>query len=523
MSPGEALILRFEDFELDAARFELRHGGVVQPVEPQVLSLLLLLASNPDRLVGKDEVIEKVWNNRIVSEAAVAARVKSARKALDDDGKSQRLVRTIHGKGFRFVGTVTFVRPAQPAGEASRPSAALDPEAGKPSIAVLPFRLSGEAGPRAFMADALSDELIADLARLHWLFVIARGSSFRYRGPDVDCREVGRTLGVAYCLTGSMAFGAGGVSIAAELAETASGGVIWAETYSEAPDRLHDMQQEIASSIVSALEMRIQANEAQRARSQPPGELDAWSAYHLGLDHMYRFNRADNRLAGELFARASHLSPGFARAHAGLSFTHFQNAFMNYSGDRPAEIEAARAHAEQALGLDRFDPFSHFNMGRSFWLEGRLADSIEWLDRSVTTSPNFAQGFYAKAWAETLSGDPATGERDARLALRLSPLDPLRYAMIATCSLGEAIKGNYDEAATLAQRAARTPGAHKHIAVIAAVASHLAGQAPQAAHWAASARQSDPGLTARHFLASFPFAANSSREMIERALAELGF
>ena len=211
------MIYRFEDFELDPARFELRKAGTPVAAEPQVLSLLLLLVSNPDRLVSKDEIIEKIWNNRIVSEAAVAARVKSARKALDDNGRQQRFLRTVHGKGFRFVGDVEFVSTAPPSAskrpddDPVQPQAALDQD--RPSIAVLPFRLAGEAGHLGFMADALADELIADLARLRWLFVIARGSSFRFRGPAIDYRQAGQALGIRYCLSGGLAFAAGHISI----------------------------------------------------------------------------------------------------------------------------------------------------------------------------------------------------------------------------------------------------------------------------------------------------------------------
>jgi TolB-like protein len=226
----DALTLCFDEFELDPMRFELRRAGGAVATEPQVLSLLLLLASNPDRLVSKDEIIEKIWDGRIVSEAAIASRIKSARQAIGDNGARQRLIRTVHGKGFRFVGGVEFRRPVAAAPRVAPASAAPPDPGGRPSLAVLPFRLAGAAGPQAFLADALSDELIADLARLRWLFVIARGSSFRFRGPAVDCRQAGEALGARYCLTGSLSFAGPAVVIAVELVEAASGGVLWAET-----------------------------------------------------------------------------------------------------------------------------------------------------------------------------------------------------------------------------------------------------------------------------------------------------
>jgi TolB-like protein/Tfp pilus assembly protein PilF len=521
-----AMIYRFGDFELDSARFELRRAGQAVAIEPQVLSLLLLLAANPDRLVGKDELVEKIWNNRIVSDATIAARVKSARQALGDDGKQQKFVRTVHGMGFRFVGDVHFVRHAPMAivdPAVSGPAApSEDSLQGKPSIAVLPLTIAGMAGANAFLADALADELIADLARLRWLFVIARGSSFRFRGRQINFRQVGEALGVRYCLTGSMSFAGDGVCVAVELIEAATGGIVWADVLSDSLERVHELRREIASRTVSALELRIPLHEAHRLRAQGIGKLDAWSAFHIGLDHMFRFNRSDNMLASQMFERALEADRNFARAHAGLSFTRFQNAFLNYLPNRDCEVLAAREHAERALQLDRLDPFCHLNMGRSLWLEGDLQGSIDWLDQASALSPNYAQGIYSRAWAKTLSGEAEAGEADAKLALRLSPLDPLRYAMIATCSLSQIIKGDYAQAAVLGERAARSPGAHVYIAVIAALGTRLAGQEKNAARWISLARQSRHDLTSAHFLASFPFTRSATRDLIERELGALG-
>ncbi|WP_022683464.1 winged helix-turn-helix domain-containing tetratricopeptide repeat protein [Sphingobium bisphenolivorans] len=515
------MIYRFDPFELDVARFELRRGGTPVPVEPQVLSLLALLVANRDRMVSKDEIIEKIWNNRVVSEAAIASRIKSARKAIGDNGLQQRLVRTIHGRGFRFVGAVIF--PAQPSAPAA-PSDALKENAlaDRPSIAVLPLRLLGDAGPAAFLADALADELIADLSRLRWLFVIARGSSFRFREGPIDHQHIGQALGVRYCLTGSVALSDEGIFCAIDLVETASGGVIWAERYEDRVTNVHAMRRDIAANVVAALETSISLHESQLARSRDISQLSAWSAYHAGLDHMFRFNRADNQMAARLFDRAMQADPQFARACAGKSFTHFQNAFLGYDHDHAGQVDAAHRLAERAVQIDRLDPFCHFNMGRSLWLNGDLAGSLDWLEQATRISPSYAQGIYSKAWARTLSGAPEQGESDALLALRLSPLDPLRYAMIATCALSHVLRGDHGEAAILAERAARSPGAHKHIAVIAAIATHLAGRSDHCLRWLAAIRQSEPHYSGRDFLRSFPFAPGVARETIERALVDIG-
>jgi TolB-like protein len=518
------MIYRFDRFELDPGRFELRAGGQPQPVEPQVLELLILLAANPDRLVTKDEIVERIWHRRFVSDSAVSSRIKSARRAIGDDGAAQRLVRTVHGKGFRFVGEVAFVSDAQPWAETVAASAAGEAQrhGRQPSIAVLPFRAAADGGRLALVADALADEIIADLARLRWLLVIARGSSFRFRGRDIDCREVGNALHVDYCLAGSIEENRGHLTIAVELLRTSDGGLLWAERFSAGAAEIGDVRWEIVTAIVANLKLRIAHEEADRARTQLEAALDAWGAYHLGLDHMFRFNRTDNVHAAVLFERALSLSPNFSRALGGLSFTRFQDAFLPYSSDPAACAAEARALAERALLCDPLDPFAHLNLGRSLWLDGDMSASIERLGESIALSPNYAQAVYSKAWAEMTQCDPASSDPHAELALRLSPLDPLRYAMIAVRSLNALLSGDYESAAQLGERAARSPGAHKHIAVIAALADRLAGRDEGAARWVARAREQDPDLTAGVFLRSFPFAPSAGRETIEGALRDLG-
>lgn len=524
------MIYRFGPFELDLAKAELRAGGEPRPLEPQVFALLAFLVEHRERLVSRDEIHEKVWDGRIVTDAAVASRIKSARKALGDDGKAQRYIRTIHGQGFRFVADVRTLapEPGVVALAGARPEQADPPLApvggdSRPSIAVLPFRLVGEAGPYATMADALPHELITELSRLRWLFVTARGSSFRFRSPDPDLRDVGRLLGVRYGLSGTVELAGHELTVTTELADTRSAEVIWAERYAGSVDDVHAVRAEIRSRILTALEIQIPLHEAAQARLTVTENLDAWSAYHLALQHMYRFNRKDNAAAAALFGRAVALDPGFARAHAGLSFTHFQTAFMHQSDDIAGETALARSCAERGLDLDPLDPFVNFTMGRSFWLEGDLERGLAWLERATALSPNYAQGIYARAWTETLAGRGLEGRAHVDLAMRLSPLDPLFYAMLGTRAFTHMAEGEEAEAASWAERAARSPGAHVLIAMIAAVAQLLAGNEPAARVWAANVRERNPALTREDFFRAFPMKPEAMRSRVSKALARLGF
>ena len=527
------MIYRFGRFELDLATVELRAGGEVVRLEPQVFALLALLVENGERLVSKDEIIEKVWDGRVVSEAAVASRVKSARQALGDDGRSQQFIKTIHGRGYRFVALARASPSAAPvaatgpgddqAGDGLRDLVERLGSLSRPSLAVLPFRFIGGEERYAALATALPDELIADLARLRWLLVIARGSSFRLSALEADFGDIGRLLRVRYGLWGTIEASDRRLTVVVELVDTSNESVVWADRISGCMDDVHAMREQIRSQVLAALEIRIPLHEASLARATAIENLDAWAAYHLGLQHLYRFNRVDNAAAADLFERAIALDPAFARAHAGLSFVHFQSAFMHYAGDLAGAIGHARRFAERGLELDALDPFVNFVMGRTYWLEGDLDTSLGWLERATEISPHYAQGIYARAWTEALAGRALEGRQHVDLAMRLSPLDPLHYAMLATRAFTHMVLGEHAEAAHWAERGARSPGAHVLIAMIAAAAHTLDGNSARAAFWAANVHERNAALTRADFFRAFPMKSESVRAWVQEALQQVGF
>jgi len=527
------MIYTFGRFELDLATVELRAGGKAVSVEPQVFALLALLAGNSDRLVTKDEIIEKVWDGRVVSDAAVASRVKSARQALGDDGKSQQFIKTIHGQGYRFVAQTRASRSVdtEPALEAADDNVehslgAMVQSLGqmsRPSLAVLPFRLLAGDERYAALASALPDELIADLARLRWLFVTARGSSFRLRASETGFADIGQLLRVRYVLSGSIEISDQKLVVIVELVDTRNEGIVWADRISGRIDDVHAVREQIRSQVLGALEIRIPMHEASLARLAPVENLDAWSAYHLGLQHLYRFNRVDNAAAASLFEQAVTMDPTFARAHAGLSFVQFQMAFMRYTDDLAGAIGRARRFAERGLELDPLDPFVNFTMGRTYWLEGDLDSSLGWLERATDISPHYAQGIYARAWTESLAGRVVDGRKHVDLAMRLSPLDPLHYAMLATRAFTHMVLGEDAEAAHWAERGARSPGAHVLIAMIASAAHALKGDTARADFWAANVRERNAALTREDFCRAFPMKSDEMRARVLRALGQVGF
>ena len=515
------MIYQFDEFELDLGKAELRSRGLTVHIEPQVYALLALLIQNRDRLVSKDEIIDKVWGGRFISESAVSSRVKSLRQSLGDNGTEQRVIKTIHARGFRFVADVEIRKTTNVDGHPSKKSG-LPPD-GRPSIAILPFAVLGDPGPFAAIGQALPHELIAELSRMRWLSIIARGSSFQFQSDIENAESIARVLAVRYCLTGTIEFSGQRLSAMVHLTDSNSSRVIWADRFHGRIDDIHNIRESIRTRIVTALEISIPAYEAQTARLGVSENLDAWSAYHLGLQHMYRFNRQDNAQAESLFQVAVSKDPAFARAYAGLSFVHFQTAFLRNTEDLASEADLARRFAEQAMEHDPLDPFVNFVMGRSFWLKGDLDNSLGWLERSTHISPNYAQGIYACAWTEALSGDGLKSRKNVDLAMRLSPLDPLYYAMLGTRSLSHMTDGDFEEAAVWADKAARSPGAHVLIAMIAVVTHALAGLDKEAIQWTNDVRSRNAALTSEDFFRSFPVKSEDIRARASAAFKAQGF
>jgi len=524
------MLYKFDDFDLDLQNFELRRVGVVQHVEPLVFDLLCYFAENAGRLVSRDEIVENVWKGRIVSDATISGCVKSARKALGDSGGEQAYIRTLRRRGFQFAAEVTLLEPAaspllsvisgDPQPAVSRPE--LHSSQGKPTIAVLPFQILGDPGAYAGLADAIPHELISALSRLRWLFVIARGSSFQFRSFATDVMAVGQNLNVRYALSGSLeAFGTK-ITVGVELAEVASGGVLWGERFTTAFDDVHEIRSQVVSCVVSALELQIPAHEADLAQTLMPENLDAWQTFHLGLKQAYTFTKEGNVAATVHFQRAVEQDPLFARAHAGLSFVEFQNAILYDVADPAASVVNARRFAERSVELDPLDPFINYNMGRCFWLERDVSAGMPWLRRAISISPNYAQGMYAKGLAEIMCDSSEDAERSADLAIELSPLDPLLYAMRGVRAISHIARAEYADAAHWAEASANSPNAHVHVAIVALVAHGHNGDDERAQAWAKTIRRHWHDMTQEIFFNTFQFPRSDLKQRFSQMLTRYG-
>jgi adenylate cyclase len=419
------VIYRFADSELDTERYELRCQGVLRPVEPQVFDLLRYLVENRDRTVTKDELHEAIWQGRIVSESALSSRIKAVRQAVNDTGNDQRIIRTLHGRGFRFVASVEMGDGERP--EHDRPSAGASA-----SIAVLPFvNMSGDP-EQEYFSDGMTEDLIADLSRISGLFVPARNTMFTYKGAAVQLQRMCAELGVRHVLEGSVRKAGGRVRIVAQLIDAESGGHLWAERYDRDLTDVFAVQDEITHRIIESLRVKLLPSERRAIEKVPTENVEAYQYCLRGRQFFHRQTKNSLDIAKRMFLRAIELDPNYARAHAGLADCESELYMGSYSDTVPETILAAsakalefdpdlaEAHASRGLALSTLERHDEAEQefrtamaldpnlfevlkyyARACQSQGRFAEAAEYFERASAVSPDdiripilLAQNYY---------------------------------------------------------------------------------------------------------------------------------
>src|SRR6186713_1475620 len=414
----------FDNQTLDTDRRELRRSGELVAMQPQVFDLLVHLLNHRDRVVSRDNLIALVWGGRIVSDSTLDSRINAARSAIGDNGKEQRLIRTIPRKGIRFVGAVNGPCDAQAASpaEAVRPRLPLTlPD--RPAIAVLPFdNMSGDRDQEYF-SDGISEDITTALSKLRWFFVIARNSSFTYKGKAVHMRQVAAELGVRYVVEGSVRRSGDRVRITAQLNDTATGSHIWAEHYDRKLIDVFAVQDEITDAIVTAIEPQIYAAENFRSRRKPPNSVDAWDLVMRALSHHWRVTRTDSLAAQALLERAIAIDPHYGQALALFATNHMFGVHLGWTDLATAAPIAERA-ALAAIAADSEDAWAHTALASVYFSTRRLDHSLAEFELALQLNPNFslAQGYYALALS--YCGRWQDAYAATQRAIRQSPRDP---------------------------------------------------------------------------------------------------
>jgi TolB-like protein len=490
----------FEDYVIDSDRRELTRSAEPIAVGPQVFDLLLHLVRNREHVVSKDELLDAVWAGRIVSESTLTSHINAARRAIGDSGQNQRLLRTIARKGFRFVGDVSEIasRSAAASNEPDAPGktiveAPVLPD--RPSIAALPFlNLSGDI-EQEYFTDGVVEDIITALSRIRWLFVIARNSSFAYKGRAVDVKQVGRELGVRYVLEGSVRKAAHKVRITGQLIDATTGAHLWAERFESGLDDIFELQDQVTEAVVGAIAPQLERAEIERAKRKPTESLDAYDYYLRGMAHLHLGSRESIDSALGQFNRALMRDPNFASAYAMAAWCYFWRKVNGWMTDRPGEIAEGARLARRAVDLGRDDAVALTRGGHALaHLANDVAGGIALLDRALVLNPNLASAWFLAGFLRTWNGEPDAAIEYFERGMRLSPLDPELYRMQAGLAAAHLFAGRFDAASSWAEKAFRELPSFLMVVSVIAASHALAGRPGEAQRATKHLRELDPTL-----------------------------
>ena len=445
----------FGEYTLDTDTRELRRRDTLISIRPLVFDLLTYLLRNRERVVSKDDLFADVWAGRIISDSTLGTHINATRRAIGDNGDEQKMIRTVPRRGVRFVGEVKTptarIEPAQAARPSStRPSLSSD----RPAIAMLPFvNMSGEP-QQEYFSDGISEDIITALTRLRWFNVVARNSSFSYKGRAVHLKQIGEELGAGYVVEGSVRKQGERVRITVQLSDVATGSQLWAERYDRELAEVFAMQDEITNAIVAAIEPQLYAAENFRAQRKPPGSLDAWDLVMRALWHFWRVTRADNMASQKLLEQAIAIDPNYAQALAMLAVSHTFGASMGWEDAANVTPLAERA-ALAAVRVDDEDAWAHLALACAHVYSRRTQDALAAFEAALRRNPNFslALGYYSLALI--CAGRNREGIDAADRALRLSPRDPFCAVYYGVAAWAAFVERQYDKAIRLAREGIR--------------------------------------------------------------------
>ena len=521
----------FGDCVLDPDRRELTRGSEVVSIGPKVFDLLVHLVRNRERVVSKDDLLQTVWDGRIVSELTLTSHINAVRKAIGDSGEDQRLIRTLARKGFRFIGTVEELQPPDDANNSSKIGFA-KPDATsaqvlalpeKASIAVLPFlNLSGDP-EQEYFADGVVEDIISALSHIRWLFVIARNSSFTYKGRAVDVKQVGRELGVRYVLEGSVRKAANRVRITGQLIDATTAAHLWADRFEGTLDDIFELQDQMSASVVGAIAPQLERAEIERAKRKPTESLDAYDYYLRGRTNL---NRGTREAIGEgltLFYKAIELDPEFASAYAMAAWCHFWRKVNGWMTDRTQEIAEGTRLARRAVELGKDDAVALTRGGHALThFGGDIDSSIALVDKALTLDPNLAAAWFLGGFLRTERGDPDHAIEFFTRAMRFSPLDPEMFRMQAGMALAHLFAGRFESASSWAEKAYRDLPSFLLVVAIIAASHALAGRTNDAQRAMQHVRQLDPALRISNLEDWIPIRRPEHLAMLAEGLRRAG-
>jgi TolB-like protein/tetratricopeptide (TPR) repeat protein len=421
------------------------------PLRSRGADILCVLATSSGKLVTKEDLMEQVWPGLNVGENTIQVHVSALRKALGEDTGGQRFIVTVPGRGYRFM--------AGAAAQARSAESSVGPELAlpdKPSIAVMPFQNMSGDREQEYFADGIAEDIITALSRMQWLFVIARNSTFTYKGRSADVRQVGRDLGVRYVLEGSVRKAGSRVRITGQLIDASTAMHLWADTFDGKLAAVFDLQDRVTVRVVSAISPTLEKAEIERARRKPTDSLTAYDYFLRAKACMYQWTREGNAEALRLFKRAREIDPAFACAYSMSAACYWLRIASGWTTDLDREKAEAAELARSGARLGDNDAVALAASAHALaYVAHDLDTAAVFVERALALDPNLAAAWECSGAVQAWLGDPDMAIEHLTRALRLSPLDPLMPRRVNMIGFSHFIAGRYDEALSWGTRALR--------------------------------------------------------------------
>jgi len=491
MQPAAAKTFSFEGFRLDLERGSLCDENGEIELRPKSFQVLRYLVGNAGRLVAKEELLQAMWPNVTVSEESLARCISDVRSALQDI--ESRIIKTVPRRGYRFTAPVT-ASDAPATNQAANGAAALSTPEG-PSIAVLPFaNMSGDP-EQEYFADGIVEEITTALSRFKTLFVVARNSSFTYKGKAVDVKQVGRELGVRYLLEGSVRNARNRVRITAQLINASTGVHLWADRFDGAIEDIFELQDLVTTSVVGAITPTLEQAEIWRAVRKPTDSLDAYDHYMRGIARAYRWTNDATSEALQHFHRAIELDPKFALAHALAASCYAWRQTNGWAADSVREISETKRLAERAIQLGQDDAQVLCWSGWALAFVVRDVDAgVALIERALRLNPNLMDAWLSSGLIRLVLGEWNLAVEHFARAMRLSPFDPFLFLMQQGTASGHFYTGRYDEAAAWSAKSVGENPNYSSTWRVAAASNAFLGRQEQAEKAMVRLRQLEPVL-----------------------------
>ena len=517
--------IRFEAFTLDLERLCLHGPSGQVNLRRKCFEVLRHLVKHAGRVVTKEELINAVWPDVTVSDESLTQCISEIRRVIGED--SQRIIKTVPRRGY-LVDVPIAAHPVIAAGSPPEIAVAAGallsvlPPPDRPSIAVLPFtNMSGDP-EQEYFADGMVEDIITELSRFGGLFVIARNSSFQWKGKPADVGQVGRDLGVRYVLEGSVRRVGDRIRISAQLIEAETGGHFWAEKYDHEYADIFALQDRITENVVAAIEPEILVGEGRRAMRKNPTNLDAFDCCMRGLWHLYQLGPNESRQSESWQRRSIELDPTFARAHTLLARTLTFRCWSGFSDDIDRDFQTARAAAERAVTLDDRDPAGHCALAFVNLLTRKHERALASARQAIELNSNFALGHFALGETHTFMGNFVEMIDPMTRCLRLSPRDPLASLFVGLFALSNYHIGNYQQAIDYCERALRRRRLYVVLRTLAATLGQV-GRTEEARAVLAEMEGIKPANAKGHWQVSNPYANPAHEAHLLEGLRKAGW